>query len=221
MVPCRSTGSAPNAGKRARLSRRARPECPWRRQRPIVRRRRKHGRRLVTRPQPSATKRPRRSRHPWQPSRGHPSVSARPTQPFVRRRCWSRRVIEHHKSRNALARPTDACNVCEARMVDGESCVGCGKPLPESDASVSLIRSKSGWRLTRLRDADGSPVGSEWRCPECWLAYKARAADALEGDVPSTEVTGVRPMASLPLPGRKPSSAWSWVTPWRKSGPER
>jgi hypothetical protein len=106
-------------------------------------------------------------------------------------------------------------------MPDEYVCVGCSKRLSEVDTSSSLVSLKFGWRLTRRRDANGSS-GSEWRCPECWQAHKARVAAAPpEPEVSTTDVTAVRAVPSSRPPEDKPRAAWSWVTPWRNSGRKR
>jgi hypothetical protein len=105
-------------------------------------------------------------------------------------------------------------------MPDGDGCIGCAKPLPESETSFSLISSKFGWRLTRRRDANGS-MGSEWRCPDCWQAYKARVAASPEANDLTTDVNAGRNARAPATTGGNASSVWSWVTPWRKSGRDR
>ena len=57
--------------------------------------------------------------------------------------------------------------------MQGFKCADCGKlpPPGAKSAPYTLIGGKSGWRLTRHRDAGGLVI-SEWRCPECWAVFK-------------------------------------------------
>jgi hypothetical protein len=54
-------------------------------------------------------------------------------------------------------------------------CVDCGAPAPHTDTNYTLISSRYGWRLTRSMDAHGNKV-MEWRCPDCWQAYRTRSS---------------------------------------------
>jgi hypothetical protein len=55
------------------------------------------------------------------------------------------------------------------------SCVDCGIRVPPQDDESALISMKYGWRLTRKVEGDGSST-LEWRCPNCWTAYRAGKA---------------------------------------------
>ena len=50
-------------------------------------------------------------------------------------------------------------------------CVGCGKAQPESESVYTLIGGKSGWRVTRQKEASGL-ITTQWRCPDCWAAFR-------------------------------------------------
>jgi hypothetical protein len=63
----------------------------------------------------------------------------------------------------------------ERRIMDPFKCAGCGAKPPEEESAYTLIGGKSGWRLMRRREDDGTLV-SEWRCPQCWIAYKKASA---------------------------------------------
>ncbi len=52
------------------------------------------------------------------------------------------------------------------------SCVDCGTQVPPQDDESALISMRYGWRLTRKTGSDGE-AELEWRCPKCWLAYRA------------------------------------------------
>jgi hypothetical protein len=52
-------------------------------------------------------------------------------------------------------------------------CVDCGVLSPPTQTSHTLISAKHGWRLSRIKRADGS-VAYEWRCLECFSSQKAR-----------------------------------------------
>ena len=66
-----------------------------------------------------------------------------------------------------------------------QTCIGCGKNAPETETNYTLISAQFGWRLTRVKKADGT-VSLEWRCPTCWREYKkTRAPGANDaGDMP-------------------------------------
>ena len=51
------------------------------------------------------------------------------------------------------------------------SCVDCGAGAPPTNTRYTLISSEHGWRLRRGVNPDGVPF-IEWRCPECWRAFK-------------------------------------------------
>jgi len=81
-------------------------------------------------------------------------------------------------------------------------CIACGKLPPEAESAYTLIGGKSGWRLSRRREADGTVV-PEWRCAECWAEHKkpstagkaAAGAGAPRAPTPST-------LPRAPSPGR-------------------
>ena len=51
-------------------------------------------------------------------------------------------------------------------------CVGCKAPVPDAPANEdSNFKSSTGWRATRRVDERGRRY-VEWRCPECWQAFK-------------------------------------------------
>jgi hypothetical protein len=52
-------------------------------------------------------------------------------------------------------------------------CVDCDKQPPEAESAYTLIGGKSGWRLTRRRDAAGGVI-PEWRCPDCWAVFRRK-----------------------------------------------
>jgi hypothetical protein len=57
-------------------------------------------------------------------------------------------------------------------MSERPICFDCKKPSPETDTNYTLIGSRHGWRVTRRRAEEGR-LSMEWRCPDCWRAYKA------------------------------------------------
>ncbi len=65
-------------------------------------------------------------------------------------------------------------------MDDSMSCIECGARPPETESAYTLIGGKAGWRLTRVRAADGS-VTTQWRCAECWHKFKKASAPAAPG----------------------------------------
>ena len=82
-------------------------------------------------------------------------------------------------------------------------CTDCGKQPPEAESAYTLIGGKSGWRLARRRETDGSIV-TEWRCAECWAEHrKAPATGASSGKgagAPRVGTPSTAPRA--PAPGR-------------------
>jgi hypothetical protein len=58
--------------------------------------------------------------------------------------------------------------------MDRHSCVDCKVPAPETDTQYTLIGSKF-WRVLRRRTAEGWIL--DWRCPDCWRAYKKAHPD--------------------------------------------
>jgi hypothetical protein len=75
-----------------------------------------------------------------------------------------------------------------------QTCVGCGKNAPETDTNYTLISAQFGWRLTRVKRADGTVV-LEWRCPTCWREYKKTRAPSAAGE--STEMPVEPPSSNL------------------------
>jgi hypothetical protein len=67
--------------------------------------------------------------------------------------------------------------------MDPHTCVDCKKPAPETDTQYTLIGSKL-WRVLRRRTADGG-WALDWRCPECWRAYKKAHPDTKSGQMPA------------------------------------
>ncbi len=56
-------------------------------------------------------------------------------------------------------------------------CVECRAASPDLGNGFTTIASASpatGWRLSRVRNADGSYT-VEWRCPTCWRKLRAAA----------------------------------------------
>jgi len=53
-------------------------------------------------------------------------------------------------------------------------CVECGVSSPPTRTSHTLISAKHGWRLSRMKQADGSYL-HEWRCLACFKAQKDKA----------------------------------------------
>ncbi len=102
-------------------------------------------------------------------------------------------------------------------MAEKYVCVGCAKCLPDDETTSSLVSLKFGWRLRRGRDANGATM-SEWRCPDCWQTYKTSGAALPGSDDLTTDVSIMRPIPAVAPAEEKPSTVWSWVTPWRKSG---
>jgi hypothetical protein len=88
---------------------------------------------------------------------------------------------------------------CDSLIVR-ETCVRCGKEAPETDTNYTLISARFGWRLSRATQQDGS-VSLEWRCPECWLAFKqSRPARPVLRSVPAGGAIGANdaPPSSVP-----------------------
>jgi hypothetical protein len=56
-------------------------------------------------------------------------------------------------------------------------CMTCGAHPPETESAYTLIGGKAGWRLTRTKRDDGS-VLTQWRCADCWNAFKKAAPPA-------------------------------------------
>jgi hypothetical protein len=52
-------------------------------------------------------------------------------------------------------------------------CVGCGASSPQTETNYTLISSRHGWRLSLRTTPDGKRH-SEWRCPSCWSAFRAK-----------------------------------------------
>jgi hypothetical protein len=63
----------------------------------------------------------------------------------------------------------------DAPVSDRESprCVDCSAVAPPTGTNYTLISSRFGWRLTRMRTLSGRKV-MEWRCPSCFSRSRAR-----------------------------------------------
>ena len=77
--------------------------------------------------------------------------------------------------------------------VDRETCADCGKEAPQTETNYTLISAQFGWRLTRSKTAKGDLL-VEWRCPECWRAFKKLRPGTITGN-------GVVEQRSVPPPG--------------------
>ena len=75
-----------------------------------------------------------------------------------------------HRKRNVLERPT---------------CVDCRKESPETETDYTLIGAQHGWRLTRTKAADGG-FAIDWRCPDCWRAFKCIGMPSPQGGAASS-----------------------------------
>lgn len=51
-------------------------------------------------------------------------------------------------------------------------CADCKIASPPTRTGTTLVTSKYGWRAVRIPTAEGS--AAEWRCPDCWAAYRTR-----------------------------------------------
>jgi hypothetical protein len=109
------------------------------------------------------------------------------------------------------ARVAAACD--HACVPDRETCVGCGVRAPATDTNYTLISSKHGWRLLRRALGDGE-YALDWRCRECWRAYKREMGDALPPSgshsvrppsLPASEKMRSAPAASSRPPARPPA----------------
>src|SRR5580704_5400936 len=84
----------------------------------------------------------------------------------------------------ARARPDERLPVCDTPGVsDRPTCADCHQPSPETETNYTLIGSRFGWRLTRRIGPQGNLL-VEWRCAECWRAYKGSRADVVPPSVP-------------------------------------
>lgn len=52
-------------------------------------------------------------------------------------------------------------------------CVDCGAVAPPTGTNYTLISSRFGWRLTRMRTLSGRSV-MEWRCPTCFSRSRVK-----------------------------------------------
>jgi hypothetical protein len=55
-------------------------------------------------------------------------------------------------------------------------CVGCRISSPPVATNHTLISSRYGWRLHREVNAKNAEIIYEWRCPACWVEFRARRA---------------------------------------------
>jgi hypothetical protein len=60
-------------------------------------------------------------------------------------------------------------------MEDSRVCIGCGAKAPATETQYTLISARYGWRVIRIPSTEPGGPGIEWRCPECWRAYKKHA----------------------------------------------
>jgi hypothetical protein len=51
-------------------------------------------------------------------------------------------------------------------------CVGCRDRVPETHSEDTNFASTTGWRM-RIRVDEKGARHPEWRCPDCWKAFKA------------------------------------------------
>lgn len=95
-------------------------------------------------------------------------------------------------------------------MKERQTCIDCAKRSPETETNYTLISAQFGWRLTRQRSPTGD-ISVEWRCPDCWRAFKATKGDSLtpserlgqSGSNPSMDPRAVLPKRrSVPPGGR-------------------
>jgi len=68
-------------------------------------------------------------------------------------------------------------------MRERQKCFDCGTFAPATETNYTLISSTHGWRLTR-RVTDAGLV-LEWRCPNCWTAYRNAKIAAGEPVIPT------------------------------------
>jgi hypothetical protein len=54
------------------------------------------------------------------------------------------------------------------------TCVDCRVVSPDTDTNYTLISARHGWRSIVVTDPTGRRA-MEWRCPNCWVRYKAEA----------------------------------------------
>ncbi len=86
--------------------------------------------------------------------------------------------------------------------MESQVCVDCSKRSPETDTNYTLISAQHGWRLHRVRRADGS-FDMEWRCPDCWRRFKAE-----NGLTSSHDLSAHRPPSS----GASPATHFARAT---------
>ena len=60
----------------------------------------------------------------------------------------------------------------EKKAAVKKRCVDCNSIPPETQTNYTLISPQHGWRVRRY-EKDGRKV-MEWRCPECWRAFRAQ-----------------------------------------------
>jgi hypothetical protein len=81
--------------------------------------------------------------------------------------------------------------------MESPTCTGCKVTAPETKTVHTLISASHGWRLTRVRSAEGD-VGLAWFCASCWK----RRRDGAGAPVAKTAVT-VRTSRPSPESGRQ------------------
>ena len=65
--------------------------------------------------------------------------------------------------------------------MEPQTCQDCKTPAPQTESQYTLIGNKFGWRVMRRKTADGWRV--EWRCADCWRAFKKAAPNASSGPI--------------------------------------
>jgi hypothetical protein len=73
-------------------------------------------------------------------------------------------------------------------------CDDCQTTSPETETQYTLI-AQHGWRVSRSRGNGGETI-LEWRCPPCWVGYKARQPAAKTMPPPPMRVS--KPSAPPP-----------------------
>jgi hypothetical protein len=90
---------------------------------------------------------------------------------------------------------------------DHAKCIDCKKRAPTTQSDYTLISAQFGWRLSRTQLPNGT-YEVDWRCPECWAAYKKRTRPfATTGEFGSEARTDPGKAATPPsTSGRPPPS---------------
>ncbi len=74
-------------------------------------------------------------------------------------------------------------------MDKNRTCIDCKRESPKTNTAHTLIGPEFGWRLTRRTDERGEPV-MEWRCRDCWRAYREARGPSDADPVPSRRGSG-------------------------------